>query len=185
MVQWSNELSYEISEDGYDIFLHGKKWVTQHEPLIPYPDKSYEENAILQCESLDEVANPVKILASRKAAKISEMKESLNTFLKQATITSNCHGGAKNYSVNSEKQQLLTAMIQRKQYADANNIPFDATWNARGEVAEKYELSELQQLNLEIYQFVQQYVLDEQERELVINGLSDVEDVDTFDITFS
>lgn len=185
MVQWSNELSYEISEDGYDIFLHGKKWITQHEPFIPFPDKTYEENAIWHCQECDDGVNPVKILASRKVAKISEMKESLNAFLKQATITSSCHGEEKSYSVSSEKQQLLTAMIQRKQYADANNIPFDATWNARGEVAEKYELNELQQLNLEIYQFVQQYVLDEQEREVVINGLTDVEDVDNFDITFS
>lgn len=184
MTQWSNELSYEVSEDGYDIFLHGELWITQHEPLIPNPDMSYEENALWHCEQLDETVNPDKVLKRYKTDKIAEMKENLNSFLNQASVISECHNGKKTYSVSSEKQQLLAAMIQRKIYSDENNIVFDAYWNEKGGVAEIYTLNELQQLSIEIYQFVQPYVTAEQQREQEIHACRSMEEVDNIDITF-
>lgn len=50
-------VTYIISDDGYDIYLDGVLWITQHEPYIPHKNKSYEENAILQIEEL--TAEPV------------------------------------------------------------------------------------------------------------------------------
>ena len=44
MKKFSNQLSYEITEDGYDIYLDGVKWICQHEPYIPDPTLTYEEN---------------------------------------------------------------------------------------------------------------------------------------------
>lgn len=41
----SESLSYKVDETGYDILLNGKPWITQHEPYIPKPELSYEENA--------------------------------------------------------------------------------------------------------------------------------------------
>lgn len=45
---------YELTEDGYFIFIDGKKVMHQYEPYIPDPSKSYEENAIAQIEELKE-----------------------------------------------------------------------------------------------------------------------------------
>ena len=45
-------LGYEITEDGYDIYLDGKKWIAQHEPYIPYPKLGYEGSCLKQIEEL-------------------------------------------------------------------------------------------------------------------------------------
>lgn len=184
MKQFSNELSYQIFDDGYEIFLHGERWMVQHEPNIPKPNMSYEENALWHCRQLDDTVNPEKVLARYKGAKVSELKNNLKSFLETASVGSNCHGETKQYSVSSEKQQLLSALIQKKQYADENSILFEAYWNARGEVSEPYTLEELQQLSMEIYGFVQEYVIKEQQREQEINACYSQDDVDNIDITF-
>lgn len=184
MKQFSNELSYQIFDDGYEIFLHGERWMVQHEPHIPFPDMTYEENALWHCRQLDNTVNPAKVLASYKVAKVSELKNNLKLFLKTASIESDCHGDTKQYSVSSEKQQLLSALIQKKQYAEENGITFEAYWNARGEVSEPYTLEELQQLSMEIYSFVQEYVIKEQQREQEINACCSQVDVDSIVITF-
>ena len=46
------ELSYKISDNGYDIFLDGKTWISQHEPYIPYPSLGYEGSCLKQIEEL-------------------------------------------------------------------------------------------------------------------------------------
>ncbi len=48
-------VTYSLSNDGYDIYLDGILWVSQHEPYIPYRNKSYEENAILQIEEITSI----------------------------------------------------------------------------------------------------------------------------------
>lgn len=45
-------VSYEAVSDGYDIYLGGKKWISQHEPNIPDTSLSYEENCLKQIEEL-------------------------------------------------------------------------------------------------------------------------------------
>lgn len=55
--------TYEVTENGYFIFINGKKVIHQYEPYIPDPSKSYEENAKAQIEELkqaDEVAKNKK-----------------------------------------------------------------------------------------------------------------------------
>ncbi len=51
-------VSYDISEDGYDIYLGGQKWITQYEPYIPYPNLSYEESCLKQIEEICKVKEP-------------------------------------------------------------------------------------------------------------------------------
>ena len=48
----NKEVSYEVVEKGYKIYLGGVLWITQEEPYIPYPELSYEENAIKQIEEI-------------------------------------------------------------------------------------------------------------------------------------
>ena len=47
-------ISYQIFEDGYDIYLDGEPWISQREPYGKMYDKtkSYEENCLLQIEEI-------------------------------------------------------------------------------------------------------------------------------------
>ena len=53
-------VSYEIFDDGYDIYLDGSLWISQHEPYGHPMDasKSYEENCLLQIEELTAPVEP-------------------------------------------------------------------------------------------------------------------------------
>ena len=44
--------AYEVTENGYYIYINGKKTIHQYEPYIPNPSLSYEENAKAQIEEL-------------------------------------------------------------------------------------------------------------------------------------
>lgn len=46
------KVGYEIADDGYDICLNGKPWISQHEPYIPYPNLGYEGSCLKQIEEL-------------------------------------------------------------------------------------------------------------------------------------
>ena len=59
-------VSYEVLENGYNIYLGGKPWIRQYEPYIPNPSISYEENAIAQIEEL---------VAMHKNAKNEQMEK--------------------------------------------------------------------------------------------------------------
>lgn len=60
MKQYNDNISYEIVENGYKIYLDGKLWIEQlDEYSKPYDvNKSYEENCIMQ---LDELTAPAPI----------------------------------------------------------------------------------------------------------------------------
>ena len=70
-IKYNDEYSYEIFDDGYDIFLNDKKIITQHEPFGKPCDvnKSYEENAIMQIE---------EIINDEKQRKHNEMLSEIN-----------------------------------------------------------------------------------------------------------
>lgn len=46
------KLTYKIYDDGYDICLDYKPWISQREPFIPYPSLGYEGSCIKQIEQL-------------------------------------------------------------------------------------------------------------------------------------
>ena len=54
MTQYNENISYEIVEKGYKIYLNGKLWIEQlDEYSKPYDkDKTYEENCLLQLEDI-------------------------------------------------------------------------------------------------------------------------------------
>lgn len=55
--------TYEVTKNGYFIFINNKKVIHQYEPYIPDPNLSYEENAKAQIEELkraDEMAKNEK-----------------------------------------------------------------------------------------------------------------------------
>lgn len=48
------ELKYEVLENGFKIYIGNNQNPTyyQYDPWIPYPGKSYEENALIMCKQL-------------------------------------------------------------------------------------------------------------------------------------
>lgn len=46
------QITYEVREDGYMLFLDGKPWILQHTEHVFYPELSLEENAIKHIEDL-------------------------------------------------------------------------------------------------------------------------------------
>lgn len=52
--------TYEVTENGYYIYINGNKVIHQYEPYIPDKTKSYEENAQAQIEELKAMDNKVK-----------------------------------------------------------------------------------------------------------------------------
>lgn len=184
MKKFSNQLAYEITEDGYDIYLNGGKWICQHEPYIPDPTLTYEENALRQCEELDEGVNPEKILARKKEEKIQLTHDELEKFLAASYVEINVKGVLQQYSVTKEKQNLLAALIQRKQYCESNDIDFDAMWNARGGKAECYTLDELEQVSIAIYAYVQPFTIKQQDLEEHIKKCNTLEELDDINISY-
>ena len=62
----NKQISYEVTDNGYKIYLDGQQWIHQYEPYIPNPSISYEENAIAQIEEL---------VAMHKNAKNEQMEK--------------------------------------------------------------------------------------------------------------
>lgn len=69
-------ISYEVSEDGYDIYLDGLLWISQHEPYGHPMDasKSYEENCLLQIE---ELTIPVEPILNPTEQRISDLEDAV------------------------------------------------------------------------------------------------------------
>lgn len=73
------ELSYEVVGNGYNIFLGAREtpWITQHEPLIPYPELSYEEGCI---KHIEEIAAQV-VETVELEPRVEELEKTVNTIL--------------------------------------------------------------------------------------------------------
>ena len=67
-------VSYEITEDGYDIYLGGEKWISQHGQYGKLVDssKSYEENCLAQIE---EICNPPEPQEDETQQRLSALEE--------------------------------------------------------------------------------------------------------------
>lgn len=83
------QLTYEVFDDGYDIFIDGRLTYTQHEPFIPYPNKTYAENAEAHIGSILEVANaePPKTIVDELAdLKIQQVESEIDIDLRLSML---------------------------------------------------------------------------------------------------
>lgn len=62
MTQYNENISYEIKNNGYNIYLDGKLWITQPEPYtnLYVPEGTYEENCLAQLAELTREPEPVE-----------------------------------------------------------------------------------------------------------------------------
>ena len=70
----NKQISYEVTDDGYKIYLDGQQWIHQYKPYIPNPSISYEENAIAQIEELVAMHENAKNEQMEKEALIEQVK---------------------------------------------------------------------------------------------------------------
>ena len=75
------EMSYEVSDDGYDIYLSGRKWMTQHEPYIPFPNLGYEGSCKKQIEDLFTSVEQAEKVVDERDKKIAEMSSTLDDLI--------------------------------------------------------------------------------------------------------
>ena len=70
----NKQVSYEVIDNGYKIYLDGQLWIHQYEPYIPNPSISYEENAIAQMEELVAMHENAKNEQMEKEQLIEQVK---------------------------------------------------------------------------------------------------------------
>lgn len=72
------DISYEIKENGYDIYLDGVIWITQPEPYIPYRELGYEGSCLKQIEELCSIPDPVPDQTDDRIKALEEENAFLN-----------------------------------------------------------------------------------------------------------
>ena len=70
----NKQISYEVTDNGYKIYLDGQLWIHQYEPYIPNPSISYEENALAQMEELVAMHENAKNEQVEKEALMEQVK---------------------------------------------------------------------------------------------------------------
>ena len=88
----NKQISYEVTDNGYKIFLDGQLWIHQYEPYIPNPSISYEENAIAQIE---EIYNGYQASLQEKQEQASIQDQITNLELALAELYEAQQGGTK------------------------------------------------------------------------------------------
>lgn len=81
--------TYTLTENGYDIYKDDVKIIRQYEPFIPYPDKTYSENAELQIHSI--IVNDYVSQVIDKEITISDVPEAYRAEVK-AILPNNDYG---------------------------------------------------------------------------------------------
>lgn len=155
--------------------------------------KKAEENANTTTSLEERIATlePVEdyttlSLDDAKKYRINESKLKLATYLEEHPVTSSCHGGeAAQYSITSEKQSFLQAMIAMTTIAEASGLEYQPSWNRVGESCTyDWTLTELQQLAIEIEAVVRPLVSHQQALEKEILNVSSMSALKAVDISY-
>lgn len=109
-------------------------------------------------------------LATLKKNQILLSKKNLAKYLEEHPLLSKCkYEEGRYYNVTAEKQQQLTSKVLMATMYTQTGIPYNLTWNDIGDICESWELSQLQQLSMEIDAYVTPLVSLQQTMEVTIN----------------
>lgn len=145
------------------------------------------EGLSTRVSGLEPVSNYTTLsLEDAKKFRIEESKTTLATYLDEHPITSTCHGGvAGQYSITSEKQNFLQAMISITMLAAENGVEYQPSWNKVGESCTyDWTLAELQQLAIEIEATVRPLVSHQQALEKEILAVKSMKALQAVDISY-
>ena len=83
------KIEYEILENGYNIYLGGNLWITQHDqyahPLIP--DGTFEQNCLAQIEEITTPREPVIAPEDQLRADVDYIALMTNVDLTEAALS--------------------------------------------------------------------------------------------------
>ena len=141
------------------------------ESILEVDDASY----VPPIEEPSETPDP---LATLKANQILLTKKNLANYLIKNPLFSKCkYEDGRYYTVTSEKQQQLTSKVLMATMYAQIGVPYNLTWNEHDGMCESWELSQLQQLSMEIDAYVTPLVSLQQTMEVKINECSTQEEV--------
>lgn len=109
-----------------------------------------------------------------KAACIAKTKTDLETYLATHPYTTE---DGKQYSVTTEKQNLLANEIASYQLATAASQPYQLTWNTAGNECTNFTIEEISALAIAINTYVKPMVSYQQAQEVAIRNASTIDDV--------
>ena len=85
----NKKLEYEILDNGYNIYLGGNLWITQHDqyahPLIP--DGTFEDNCLAQIEEITTPREPVVAPVDQLRADVDYIALMTNVDLSEAALS--------------------------------------------------------------------------------------------------
>lgn len=131
----------------------------------------------------DDSPDPLETL---KKNQIKLSKNNLSKYLEEHPLFSKCkYEEGRYYNVTSEKQQQLTSkVLMATMYAQAG-IPYKLTWNDTGDICEEWELTQLQQLSMEIDNYVTPLVSVQQHIEVDIKDCTTQDEVLQVNVEFT
>lgn len=137
----------------------------------------------LQEETVNKLDQEIDAVRSNRVA---ESKKLLEQYYADHPLFSKVHNpNGEYYAITSDKQQYLQLMITMCQQSQALGVDFTPTWNATGEQCERWTVTELQQLALEIASVVYPAVSKQQGYEKQIMSMTNADDIRNLVIDYS
>lgn len=178
-IEQEGKLRYLVPEEGKKLVLNGI--VLESEVILGINDNGEDFTEVDDATYVPPVEEPsetVDPLATLKKNQILLSKKNLAKYLEGHPLLSTCkYEEGRYYNVTAEKQQQLTSkVLMATMYAQAG-MPYNLTWNDTGDICESWELSQLQQLSMEIDAYVTPLVSLQQTMEVAINDCNTQEEV--------
>ena len=181
MYEYRNEktgIRYFYADEGKKILIGDSlvdkvavNFWTKLEDFTEVDDATYEPPEEKPRETIDP-------LATLKKNQIALSKKNLAKYLEEHPLLSTCkYEEGRYYNVTAEKQQQLTSKVLMATMCAQIGMPYNLTWNDTGDICESWELSQLQQLSMEIDAYVTPLVSLQQTMEVTINDCVTQEEV--------
>ena len=134
-------------------------------------------------ENPDDTPDPLQTL---KENQIKLSKNNLSKYLEDNPLFSKCkYEDGRYYNITSEKQQQLTSKVLMATMYQQAGLPYRLTWNDSGDICEEWDLSQLQQLSMEIDAYVTPLVSVQQHIEVDIKNCTTQEEVLQVNVEFT
>ena len=153
----------EIEGNKKTIYAEEGKFLNWNDQLVKvmFAPLSFDETSVLEVEDatyeppMEEPSETVDPLVTLKKNQILLSKKNLAKYLEEHPLLSTCkYEEGRYYNVTAEKQQQLTSKVLMATMYYQIGMPYNLTWNDTGDICESWELSQLQQLSMEIDAYV-------------------------------
>jgi hypothetical protein len=181
------KLRYLVPEEGKKLVLNGV--VLESEVILGINDNGEDFTEVDDATYVPPVEEPSETpdpLVTLKKNQIALSKKNLANYLAENPLFSKCkYEEGRYYNVTAEKQQQLTSKVLMATMYAQTGMPYNLTWNDTGDICESWELSQLQQLSMEIDAYVTPLVSLQQTMEVTINDCVTQEEVLSVNVEYT